>query len=144
LEKKIDKEGLERLRRDIASLNLRFPVKTVADRLGVDRGNLSAYLSGKKPIPEKLLQKFYKTFSKELSGEATKDATSADFPMEEGYYGTSKSGQQNEEIEQLKKLNGDLNCTVQELLKSNRQLVDSNRMLVEANSLLINNSFGKT
>jgi transcriptional regulator with XRE-family HTH domain len=141
---KIDTEELERLKKDVNSLKFRFPIKTIADRMGVDRGNLSAYLSGKKPVSERFIRRFYHTFAEDLKAVADlKRADSSSVEEEIFTYGTIKAESQSHEIEQLKIMNDTLTRNVQILIESNRKLVDSNQKLVEANVLLINKKIDK-
>lgn len=49
-------------------LNLEFPVKDISLRMGVDKGNLSSFLSDKKSVSKKFLEKFEKEFYAELRG----------------------------------------------------------------------------
>jgi len=70
--KTIDSERLEKLKKDIESLKLRFPVATISRRMAVDQGNVSAYLSGKKPISERFLHRFYICFTEDLQ-QASED-----------------------------------------------------------------------
>jgi transcriptional regulator with XRE-family HTH domain len=49
-------------------LQLEFPIKDISERMGIDKGNLSSYLSNRKSVSAKFMEKFEKEFSKELSG----------------------------------------------------------------------------
>ncbi|HEY4289789.1 MAG TPA: hypothetical protein VGN00_21960 [Puia sp.] len=127
-------------------MKFRFPIKTIADRMGIDRGNLSAYLSGKKPISERFIQRFYYTFAEDLKITPAKDSMPAVSSAEEDMvaYGTNKlESQDQEEIEQLKKINNNLTRNLTDLIESNRMLADSNQKLVEAHVLLINKKVNK-
>jgi transcriptional regulator with XRE-family HTH domain len=64
----VDIMRLEKFKRDLESLRLRFPIAELAGRMKADKGNISAYLSGKKPVSEKFLQRFYDAFSLMLPG----------------------------------------------------------------------------
>src|ERR1700712_570732 len=99
-------------------MKFRFPIKTIADRMGIDRGNLSAYLSGTKPISERFIQRFYYTFSEDLKAMASKDPlpTSSSVSEDLFLYGP---GSQIQEIEQLKKINDTLTRTLKDLAESN-------------------------
>ncbi len=54
-------------RRDLASLELRFPIAVLCKRMDVNKGNASAYMNGVKPISDSWLESFYKEFKTELS-----------------------------------------------------------------------------
>ena len=56
----IDKERLKKFREKVASLQLRFPIATLAEKMEMDRGNFSSYYNGKKRLTEKFLERFYK------------------------------------------------------------------------------------
>ena len=49
-------------------LKLEFPIRDISERMGVDKGNLSSFLSNKKSVSSKFLDKFQQEFSGELSG----------------------------------------------------------------------------
>jgi len=145
LAKRIEIERLERLKKDVNSMQFRFPIKTIADRMGIDRGNLSAYLSGKKPISERFIQRFYHTFAEDLKTTATKDMP-VDSSVEEDLfiYGRSKVESQDQDLEQLKKINETLARSLKVLSESNRLLAESNQRLVETHVLLINKKLENT
>jgi transcriptional regulator with XRE-family HTH domain len=64
----VDIMRLEKFKRDLESLRLRFPIAELAERMKANKGNISAYLNGKKPVSEKFLQRFYDEFSLMLPG----------------------------------------------------------------------------
>lgn len=47
-------------------LELRFPGTTIAKKLNYSKGNVSAFLNGKKPVPTEFLENFLKTFNVNL------------------------------------------------------------------------------
>lgn len=54
----------------VQKLGLRFPNKTISEATGYDKGNISNFLKGKKPISDEFLDKFLTTFNldkKEIS-----------------------------------------------------------------------------
>lgn len=52
----------------VSFLKLEFPVKDISTRMGVDKGNLSSFLSNKKSVSKKFLESFEKEYRVELSG----------------------------------------------------------------------------
>ncbi len=65
--KPIDQQRLDQLKADLELLNIRFPVAVLAERMNTNKGNLSAYLNGKKPISDQFLAKFYEVFKEDLA-----------------------------------------------------------------------------
>ncbi len=59
-------ERLEKLKADIKLLQLDYPVAHIARMTGMDGGNVSAYLSGKKQLGQKVFNRFYKVLQGEL------------------------------------------------------------------------------
>lgn len=49
-------------------LKLEFPVKDISLRMGIDKGNLSSFLSDKKSVSKNFLEKFEKEYQAELQG----------------------------------------------------------------------------
>lgn len=80
----VDIMRLEKFKRDLESLRLRFPIAELAERMKADKGNISAYLNGKKPVSEKFLQRFYDAFSLTLSGGGGQDVSPEFNVTEEG------------------------------------------------------------
>ena len=78
---------LEKFKEDVKSLRLRYPVAEIANMMGMDKGNISAYLSGKKRPGKKFLEKFYQTFfannSVAKEDEAPYNASSGVYKMQE-------------------------------------------------------------
>lgn len=62
----IDLQRLDQLKNDIALLELRFPVATIAKRTGINKGNVSKVLNGKVPCGDNFHNRFYASFSQEL------------------------------------------------------------------------------
>jgi len=58
--------SLDKLLNDIELLQLDFPVTTIAARTGVDKGNASSYLKGRKPLGKKFVEQFYRVFAEEI------------------------------------------------------------------------------
>lgn len=57
----------EILIRAVNSLDLEFPVKEISETMGIDKGNLSSFLNGKKVVSTKFLEKFSSTYNIDLS-----------------------------------------------------------------------------
>lgn len=60
-----DKHRLDELLRLIETSKIRFPIAYLAQKTNTDKGNISNYLKGKKPIPDN----FYTTVKNILKGE---------------------------------------------------------------------------
>ena len=58
---------LARLLEAVKTIGIRFPIAKISEKTGVDKGNVSAILSGKKPISDNFLEKFDKAFNTTLS-----------------------------------------------------------------------------
>lgn len=52
----------------VSFLKLEFPVRDISTRMGVDKGNLSSFLSNKKSVSKKFLEMFEKEYTTELLG----------------------------------------------------------------------------
>jgi hypothetical protein len=78
--KPIDIQRLEKLKGDIERLQLRFPITTIAQRMGIHKGTVSSFLSGRIPVSDNYLNKFYIAFSSALkeAPEATPSQTELD------------------------------------------------------------------
>ena len=63
---KIDIERLDKLHSLLDAANVRFKIAEIVKRTGIDKGNASAYLNGKKPMSDN----FYKTVIKEFGGNS--------------------------------------------------------------------------
>jgi len=72
--KPVDTQRLERLKADIERLQLRFPVTTIAEKMGIYKGTVSSFLSGRIPVSDNLLKKFYAAFGKELKKSSAPQA----------------------------------------------------------------------
>lgn len=68
----IDSQRLEKIKRDISLLNIRFPVATIAKRTGYDKGNISKMVRGNLPCSDNFLNRFYAVFQDELNMQALK------------------------------------------------------------------------
>lgn len=62
----IDIERFKQFRKDVESLQLRFPITEIAERTEWDKGNVSSYYNGKKAPSKNFLKKFHLSFEKEL------------------------------------------------------------------------------
>lgn len=58
---KVDENGLL-FREAVKKLKLRFPVADIVRETGYEKGNISSFLSGKKPVPTTFLQLFSEKF----------------------------------------------------------------------------------
>jgi hypothetical protein len=63
----IDSQRLEKNKRDIALLNIRFPIATIAKRTGCDKGNVSKALKGNVPCSDNFVNRFYASFRDDLN-----------------------------------------------------------------------------
>lgn len=54
------------------ALNLRFPIAEIVDKTGANKGNVSAYLKGAKPISENFLKTFYGKFPLPVNNQHNK------------------------------------------------------------------------
>jgi hypothetical protein len=63
---KIDKDRLDKVLQVLKDHKIRFPVAEVVKRLGADKGMVSAYLNGKKPISDKFYSTFMKSFNQPI------------------------------------------------------------------------------
>jgi hypothetical protein len=61
---KIAKDRLDKVLEVIENSGMRFPVTEIADRLKNDKGMVSAYIKGKKPISSNFYSNFMKEFDK--------------------------------------------------------------------------------
>src|SRR6185312_6624740 len=60
-------DGINPFLADVSALNLKFAVSTIAKRTDDDKGNVSAWIRGRKPPPPAFMIRFYTSFKKELS-----------------------------------------------------------------------------
>lgn len=58
----IDNYNCKLLNFSIKHLNLRRPNAILSEKLNYSKGNISAFVNGKKPIPDTFLENFFKTF----------------------------------------------------------------------------------
>jgi len=58
---KIDR-NTEILQKAVKDLQLRFPVKTLSEKINYDKGNVSNFLKGNKTVPDEFLDNFFTTF----------------------------------------------------------------------------------
>ena len=62
----VDLQRLGKIKQDIALLQLRFPIATIAKRTGLNKGNISKALRGKVPCSDNLMTRFYASFREDL------------------------------------------------------------------------------
>lgn len=60
------KDKITQFKKDVESLNLRYPVADIAKMTGYSKGNVSDFLSGKKSISEAFIKAFYEAFGSSL------------------------------------------------------------------------------
>jgi hypothetical protein len=127
--KPIDINRLEQLKNDIDKLHLRFPVTTIAQKMGINKGNVSSYLSGRVPLSDNFLEKFYSVYGKELERMAMQEALELESAVKEpaSEYAAfksapAKSQDWEKEKERLKNIEYQLS-TITKILKTmlNRQ-----------------------
>lgn len=59
---KLDKDRLDKVLQVIETCKIRFPNKEISQRLGVDSGNVSAYIKGRKPMSDNFYTSFLSEF----------------------------------------------------------------------------------
>lgn len=127
--KSIDINRLEQLKNDIDKLHLRFPITTISQKMGINKGNVSSYISGRVPLSDNFLKKFYAIFGQELGKIATQETSEQASAVEEpgsGYTAANSEGVKNQdwerEKERLKNIEYQL-ATIAKILKTmlNRQ-----------------------
>ena len=60
---------LARFLEQVKALKLRFPVADISAKTGYDKGNVSSFIKGKKPLSDNFLSKFEKAYNiKEVAG----------------------------------------------------------------------------
>jgi hypothetical protein len=64
--KQFDQERLKKLRADVDSLGLRFPLSTISERTGFPKGTVSLRLNGKIPLSQSFIDSFYTVFKEDL------------------------------------------------------------------------------
>jgi hypothetical protein len=70
--KKFDLDRHKKLMADLDLLGFRYPVTTIAQRMGMNKGNISAFLSGRIPLSQNFLDKFYSIYKEEIEQAAEK------------------------------------------------------------------------
>ena len=63
------KDRLDKVSSVLQKLKLRFPVAEVSEKLGIDKGMTSAYLSGKKPMSANFYSSFMKAYGENAEQE---------------------------------------------------------------------------
>jgi transcriptional regulator with XRE-family HTH domain len=129
--KSIDIDRLEQLKNDIDRLHLRFPVTAIAQRMGINKGNVSSYLSGRVPLSDNFLKNFYTVFAADLERMARQEIPGQEPSVKEpepnfaaSGNGPSKSPDWEKEKERLKNIEYQLS-TIAKVLKTmlNRQML---------------------
>ena len=70
----LENKNLAKMLADIERLNLRHPVSIIAERLGIDKGIVSAYLDERKTLSKKFIKAFYTEFNGDLKAGADESA----------------------------------------------------------------------
>jgi len=138
--KSIDINRLEQLKNDIDKLHLRFPITTIAQKMGINKGNVSSYISGRVPLSDNFLKKFYAIFGGELEKLAREEAAGPESVLKEpesGYAATNsdpgKSVDWEKEKERLKNIEYQL-ATIAKILKT---MLNRQKLTEEVNMLKI-------
>lgn len=63
----IDIQRLAKIKQDIARLQLRYPIATIARRTGLNKGNISKALRGMIPCSDNFVDRFYGSFREDLN-----------------------------------------------------------------------------
>jgi transcriptional regulator with XRE-family HTH domain len=138
--KKSNQQRVLQFRRDITLLKKRYTQNVIADRVGIDSGNLSSYSRGRKNPGEDFLDKFYSIFAAEILESADIFDTSDQQPLltvDEPPQEFNRPDDRDDHIRTLKLNNEDLRRYLDSLVKSNEALVINNQKLTDAQLLLI-------
>jgi len=138
--KKSNQQRVLQFRRDIALLKKRYTQNVIADRVGIDSGNLSNYSRGHKNPGEDFLDKFYTIFAPEILESADNFDTSDQQPfliVNEPPQEYNRPDDRNDHIRTLKLNNEDLRRYLDSVIKSNEILALSNQKLADAQFSLI-------
>jgi transcriptional regulator with XRE-family HTH domain len=138
--KKSNQQRVLQFRRDIALLKKRYTQNVIADRMGIDSGNLSNYGRGHKNPGEDFLDKFYAIFAAEILESADDFDTSNQQPfltVNEPSQEFNRPDDRDDHIRTLKLNNEDLRRYLDSVIKSNEILALNNQKLTEAQLLLI-------
>lgn len=66
---KVDKARHDKVSKVLETLNLRFPNSEISNKLGMDKGVVSSYLNGKKPMSDNFYTNFMEEFGKGFKEE---------------------------------------------------------------------------
>jgi transcriptional regulator with XRE-family HTH domain len=138
--KKSNQQRVLQFRRDITLLKKRYTQNVIADRIGIDSGNLSSYSRGHKNPGEDFLDKFYTIFAPEILESAENSDTSDQQPfltVNEPPHEYNRPDDRNDHIRTLKLTNEDLRRYLDSVVKSNEILALSNQKLADAQFSLI-------
>jgi len=72
----VEKDRLDKVLAVIKKAKIRFPVAELGDRLKADKGMVSAYLNGKKPISGKFYSNFIQEFGEDT--DLIEDSTNSE------------------------------------------------------------------
>lgn len=129
-------EQLKKLKEDIASLGLRFPMSEIAARMNMDRGNFSSYYNGRKSLTEKFLKKFRDAIEglrpeKSDSYNPVESSSMRYVQEKQASYSRTSTYDLELKIKRLTRENTMLLETLKGLSASLDRLADINRMLTE-------------
>lgn len=138
--KKSNQQRVLQFRRDIALLKKRYTQNVIADRMGIDSGNLSSYNRGHKNPGEDFLDKFYSIFAPEILESADNSDTSDQqtfSTVNEPPQEFNRPDDRDDHIRTLKLNNEDLRRHLDSIVKSNELLALNYQKLADAQFLLI-------
>ncbi len=123
---KVDRERLSEVLEAIEYNKIKFPIAKISQALGRDKGEVSVYLNGVKPMSDN----FYTTFMKKFTHPkgTPPDSKQADTPPETFYMDT---------ISELSKTSVNLSETNKELAAATKETALANRLLAENQKELI-------
>jgi transcriptional regulator with XRE-family HTH domain len=126
----IDKARLDKVLEVIKRNKIRFPLAEIVKELGSDKGMVSAYLNGKKPISDKFYSNFMQKFDRmESNGqEETKKAEPKE-SKDEFYMDTIKDLRHSGIT--LSEANRETASATRETATANRILAENQRDLIE-------------
>lgn len=102
----------EQLIKAVNSLRLDFPIVELAEKMEVDKGNVSAYLNNKKPVSKNFIKKFEDVFNISIGDF---EAEQKEIPQNKQYETTKDPP--NEMVTLLKDHVNDLKDTIEILKK---------------------------
>jgi transcriptional regulator with XRE-family HTH domain len=126
---------VRQFRRDFALLREKYALNLIAEKIGVNPGNLSNYSRGSKTPGEDFLDRFYSIFAADIQ-ELTKDFSLGGhgpvFAAEEPTQAYLHRDDRDDHIQTLKLNNEDLRTYLGTIVKSNEILALSYQKLADA------------